>query len=161
MRFRNLAVAVAALAMISVPAAFAQSEPPFAGLAGNWSGGGFIMLASGGRERLRCRSTYTVGEDGARLRQNLRCASDSYRFDVNGSIVSDRGALTGTWSEINRNVSGNVSGRVSGSQIEARIEGPGFSASMAINTRGDRQSVTIRSPGHEVTEVSLALTKSK
>jgi hypothetical protein len=159
MRFRKLPVAV--LVMLSVPAAFAQSEPPFGGLAGNWSGGGFIMLASGGRERLRCRSTYTVGEDGARLRQNLRCASDSYRFDVNGSIVSDHGALTGTWSEINRNVSGHVSGRVSGSHIEARIEGLGFSASMAIKTNGDRQSVTVQSPGHEMTEVSLALTKSK
>jgi hypothetical protein len=130
-------------------------------LAGTWSGSGFIMTANGGRERLRCRATYAVGGDGMRLQQNLRCASDSYRFDVNGDVVSEGGALTGTWSETNRSLSGNVSGRVNGGQIQARIEGPGFSAGMAISTRGSRQSVTIQSPGHEVTQVSIDLAKSR
>jgi hypothetical protein len=54
-----------------------------------------------------------------------------------------------------------VSGRVSGGQIQARIDGAGFSASLTVNMRGDRQSVTIESPGHEVTEVSVALTRTK
>ena len=70
-------------------------------------------------------------------------------------------ALTGTWSETSRNVSGRVSGRVNSGQVQARIEGPGFSAGMTINTRGNRQSVTISSPGHEITQVSIDLTKSR
>jgi hypothetical protein len=67
-----------------------------------------------------------VSENGTRLQQNLRCASDSYRFDVNSNVVSDGGALTGSWSEINRNVFGNLSGRVNGSQIQARSMVPDF-----------------------------------
>jgi hypothetical protein len=156
-----IGVAALAVAFLYFPAPSGAQRGPFAGLAGNWSGSGFIMVANGGRERLRCRATYAVGGDGTRLQQNLRCASDSYRFDVNGDVVSEGGVLTGTWSEANRNVSGNVSGRVSGGQIQARIEGPGFSAGMTINTRGSRQSVTISSPGHEITQVSIDLTKSR
>jgi hypothetical protein len=102
-----------------------------------------------------------VGENGTRLEQSLRCASDSYRFDVNSNIVSEGGTLSGSWTETSRNASGGVSGRMSGGQIQARIDGAGFSASLTVNTRGDRQSVTIESPGHEVTEVSVALTRTK
>jgi hypothetical protein len=101
-----------------------------------------------------------VRENGTRLDQNLRCASDSYRFDVNSNIVSEAGRLSGSWTETSRNASGSVSGRVNGSQIQARIDGVGFSAYLGLNTRGDRQSVTIESPGHEVTEVAVALTRT-
>jgi hypothetical protein len=149
------------VALLHAPAPSHAQQGPFASLAGTWSGGGYVKLTSGRRERLRCRATYSVSENGTRLQQNLRCASDSYRFDVNSNVISDGGALTGSWSEINRNVFGNLSGRVNGSQIQARIDGAGFSANSVINTRGDRQSVTIQSPGHEITEVSATLSKSR
>ena len=155
----RLAIFVVALLHSPVPGHAQQG--PFAGLSGSWSGGGFIKLGSGQRERLRCRANYNVGENGTRLEQSLRCASDSYRFDVNSNIVSEGGALTGSWRETSRNVSGSLSGRVSGSQIHARIDGAGFSANLTVNTRGDRQSVTIESPGHEVTEVSVTLTRTR
>ena len=158
-RTMRLAIFVVALLHSSAPSHAQQG--PFAGLSGSWSGGGLIRLASGQRERLRCRANYNVSENGTRLQQSLRCASDSYRFDVNSNIVSEGGALSGSWSETSRNVSGSVSGRVSGGQIQARIDGAGFSASLALNTRGDRQSVTIESPGHEVTEVSVTLTRTR
>ena len=102
-----------------------------------------------------------VSENGTRLQQSLRCASDSYRFDVNANIVSEGGTLSGSWTETSRNASGSVSGRVSGGQIQAKIDGAGFSASLVVSTRGDRQSVTIEAPGHEVTEVSVALTRAR
>jgi hypothetical protein len=155
----RLVIFVVALLYSPVPGHAQQG--PFADLSGSWSGGGFIKLAGGQRERLRCRANYTVGENGTRLGQSLRCASDSYRFVVNSNIVSEGGTLSGSWTETSRNASGSVSGRVSGNQIQARIDGAGFSASLAVNTRGDRQSVTIESPGHEVTEVSVALTRTK
>ena len=155
----RLAIFVVALLHSPVPGHAQQG--PFAGLSGSWSGGGFIKLGSGQRERLRCRANYNVGENGTRLEQSLRCASDSYRFDVNSNIVSEGGTLSGSWTETSRNASGGMSGRVSGGQIQARIDSAGFSASLTVNTRGDRQSVTIESPGHEVTEVSVALTRTK
>jgi hypothetical protein len=159
--FAALRAAIFAAALLHSPAPSHAQHGPFAGLSGSWSGGGFIRLASGQRERLRCRANYQVAENGTRLQQSLRCASDSYRFDVNSNIVSEGGALTGSWSETSRNVSGSVSGRVNGSQIQARIDGAGFSASLVVNTRGDRQFVTIESPGHEVTEVSVTLTRTR
>jgi len=102
------------------PAAFFGT---FAGLIGSWSGADFIKLTNGQRERLRCRANYNVGENGTRLVQSLRCASDSCRFDVNSNIVSEGGTLSGSWTETCRNASGSVSGRVSGGQIQARIDG--------------------------------------
>lgn len=155
----TLAIFVVALLHSSVPAHAQQG--PFAGLSGSWSGSGFIKLASGQRERLRCRANYNVGESGTRLQQSLRCASDSYRFDVNSNIVSEGGALSGSWTETSRNASGSVSGRVSGGEIQARIDGAGFSARLTLNTRADRQSVTIASPGHDITEVSVALARTR
>ena len=108
-----LRAAIFAAALLHSPAPSHAQKGPFVGLSGGWSGGGFIRLASGQRERLRCRANYHVDENGTRLQQSLRCASDSYRFDVNSNIVSEGGALTGSWSETSRNVSGSVSGRQS------------------------------------------------
>jgi hypothetical protein len=165
---RRLSTAfAAALRAAILVAAFLHAAPshaqqgPFASLSGAWSGGGFLKSASGQRERLRCRANYDVSENGTRLQQSLRCASDSYRFDVNANIVSEGGTLSGSWTETSRNASGSVSGRVSGGQIQAKIDGAGFSASLVVSTRGDRQSVTIEAPGHEVTEVSVALTRAR
>ncbi len=152
-RTMRLAIFVVALLHSSVPSHAQQG--PFAGLIGSWSGAGFIKLTNGQRERLRCRANYNVGENGTRLVQSLRCASDSYRFDVNSNIVSEGGTLSGSWTETSRNASGSVSGR------EARIDGAGFSAQLTLSTRGDRQSVTIESPGHDITEVSVALTRTR
>src|SRR5215207_10692389 len=67
----------------------AQSGP-FAGLAGSWSGSGTIGTSNGERDRIRCRASYAVNSGGNSLRQSLRCASDSYRFDL-GTDVSHAG----------------------------------------------------------------------
>jgi hypothetical protein len=155
-----ITAAIFVVALVHAPPSHAQ-QGPFAGLSGAWSGGGFLKSANGQRERLRCRANYNVSESGTRLQQSLRCASDSYRFDVNANIVSEGGTLSGSWTETSRNVSGSVSGRVSGGQIQARIDGAGFSASLVVATRGDRQSVTIEAPGHEVSEVSVTLSRTR
>ena len=55
--------------------------------------------------------------------------------------------MTGTWSEATRGVSGNLSGRISGPNISALVEGTGFSAGVAVNTRGRSQSVNIKPGG--------------
>jgi hypothetical protein len=160
--FRRLgALAVTASALLIGPVMTADAQHglgPFARLAGSWSGGGIIATNNGTRERIRCRASYQVGNEGYALQQNLRCASDSYRFDVNSDVRLEDGRLTGKWSETTRGVSGEVAGRVDRGQILATVTGPNFSAGLAIATRGKTQSVTIQpSSGAEITEVAVRL----
>ncbi|HEX9322699.1 MAG TPA: hypothetical protein VF913_11350 [Xanthobacteraceae bacterium] len=139
--------------------AHAQGAGPFASLSGSWSGGGTISLASGANERIRCRAVYEVGSGGRALQLSIRCASDSYNFDLAGSVVYQGGAISGTWSESSRGVNGTVSGRASGSQIQAYAQGAGFSAGLSLSTQGNRQSVVIRPTGADVTAVSITLAR--
>jgi hypothetical protein len=132
------------LASISGSASYAQSGP-FAGMAGNWSGGGTVTLDDGSTERLRCRASYAVGENGNGLNLTLTCASDAYKFDLRGNMVAQGGALSGTWSETSRGVNGSLEGRGSGGNFQVAASAPGFTANISLTTRGNRQSVAIRS----------------
>jgi hypothetical protein len=117
-------------------------------------------MASGASERIRCRATYSVTGGGTALQQNLRCASDSYRLDINASVASAGGALSGSWSELTRSVSGNITGRATGSDIQAQVGGQGFSASLAVKTKGGHQTVFIRpGSGGDVASVSISMRK--
>jgi hypothetical protein len=144
------------------PQAVAQSANggPFTGLSGYWSGAGTITLSNGSRERIRCKATYAVNPTGRAFNQNLRCASDSYRLDIMSNIVSDAGAISGTWGEATRNVSGSLSGRATPAEIRASVAGAGFSAHLDVRTQGNKQSVTIIPQGStEVSGVSIILRK--
>ena len=144
------------LATLSCSTAYAQSGP-FAGMAGNWTGGGTITLDDGSTERIRCRASYAVGAGGNGLNQTLTCASDSYKFNLASNVIAQGGALSGTWSESIRNVTGNLEGRGGGGSFQVMASGPGFTANIALTTRGNRQSVVIRSEGtFRVTSISLS-----
>jgi hypothetical protein len=140
---RRLIFAVVALFVASGSPSYAQSGP-FAGMAGNWSGGGTVTLDDGSSERIRCRATYAVGDGGTGLNQSLTCASDSYRFILSSNVVAQGSALSGTWSESSRGVSGNLEGRGSNGNFQVVASAPGFTASLSLATRGNRQSVVIR-----------------
>jgi hypothetical protein len=135
----------------------AEAASPFAALAGSWSGGGILSTSDGARERLRCRAAYDVSAAGTELRLNLRCASDSYNFDLASDVQYRGGAISGSWSEASRNASGTISGRAAGDRIEASATGQTFSAELSLTTRGRRQTVSIRPQGTSITAVSLAL----
>jgi hypothetical protein len=138
----------------------AEGAGPFAKMAGSWSGGGSLTMANGVQERLRCRARYNVGGSGSELRLNLRCASESYNFDLGGDVESQGSAITGSWTETTRNASGTVSGRVNGDRIQVAARGDSFSASLSLVTHGNRQSVSIRPQGGtEVSAVSITLSK--
>lgn len=156
---RRLTFAVAALlaAMVTGSASYAQSGP-FVGMAGNWSGGGTVTLDDGSTERIRCRATYAVGGGGAALNQSLVCASDSYKFDLRTNVVAERGALSGTWSENSRGITGNLEGHSSGGNFQVMANSPGFSANLALTTRGNRQSVVIR-PDSQFRGASISLSR--
>jgi len=138
-----------------------RADAPFTGLAGYWSGGGAITLSNGSNERIRCKATYAVHASGRAMNQTLRCASDSYRLEISSNVVSEGGAVSGSWSEATRNVTGNISGRATSAAIQARVSGGAFSASIDVRTHGNSQSVTIRpSGGTDVTDVSVTLRRS-
>src|ERR1700753_899063 len=73
----------------------------FAGMGGTWHGGGTVSLDDGSTERIRCRATYEVA--GPRMGMVLTCASDAYRFNLQGDVVSDGRQISGSWSESTRN----------------------------------------------------------
>lgn len=156
----NIATAAAvvlALALAGSPASADVS--PFRAMAGAWAGGGTLSLANGEQQQLRCRATYDVAGRGDALSLSLRCASDSYNFDLASNVEYRGGAISGQWSEATRNASGTIEGRASGDRIEAAAQGQSFSANLSLTTRGGRQTVTIRPQGGDITAVSLALNR--
>jgi hypothetical protein len=147
------------LASLCLPGSATQAavSSPFAALAGSWSGGGVLSTSDGNQEPLRCRAAYDVG--GPELHLNLKCASASYSFDLASDVQYRGGAISGEWSEASRNASGTISGRAVGDRIEAAAEGQNFSAGLSLTTRGNRQIVSIRPQGTNITEVSLELNR--
>jgi hypothetical protein len=147
------------LASLCLPGSATQAavSSPFTAMAGSWSGGGMLNTTDGTQERLRCQASYDVAGTGAELRLNLRCASDSYKFDLASDVQYRGGAISGSWSEATRNASGSISGRAAGDRIEAAARGDNFSANLSLTTRGSRQTVSIRPEGTNITAVSLAL----
>src|SRR4249919_3236633 len=63
----------------------AQSIAPFDRLAGQWSGSGTIELSNGTHESIRCRAAYDALHDQRKLQLNIRCASESFNFDLRAS----------------------------------------------------------------------------
>jgi hypothetical protein len=141
---RRLLIATAVLfaAAISPSLSEAQSAGPFAGMAGRWAGGGTVSLDDGSTERIRCRASYAV--EGPSMNLSLLCASDAYRFNLEGSVVDEGGRISGNWSESTRNVSGTLQGRGGNGSFEVLASGPGFNANISLATRGNRQSIIMR-----------------
>jgi hypothetical protein len=136
------------------------SEGPFLGLSGHWSGASTVTMANGGTERIRCKAAYAVKAAGNAVQQTLRCASDSYRFEISSNVIFEGGSLSGSWAEATRGMSGSISGRASGAEIVANVAGGSFTARLDVRTQGNRQSVTFRPQGGtDVAAVSIALRK--
>jgi hypothetical protein len=162
MSFRAICGAAAMALVLAVPTTKSDLQAaagPFAALAGSWSGGGTLTMSSGAQERMRCRASYTVGGGGENVRLNIRCASDSFNFDLASDVESRDGRLSGEWSESSRNAVGTITGRANGSRIQAQASSPGFSANLSLTTKGNRQSVAIAPQGTDVEKVSLTLTR--
>jgi hypothetical protein len=144
-RLRRLIFAFVTLFVATMCGSASRAQSgPFVGMAGNWAGGGTVTLDDGSTERIRCRSSDAVGAGGAGLNMTLICASDSYKFDLRGSVISERGALSGTWSESTRGVNGTLQGRGANGNFQLIANAAGFVANLAVTTRGNRQTIGIR-----------------
>ena len=152
------AAGVGAALLFSVSAGNAQTSP-FAGLSGVWSGNGKVSLSDGSSERLRCRATYAVDGSGRALQQTLRCASDSYKFDLNSEVTSQGDRVSGNWSEATRNVFGSLQGTAGGGRIDVFVEAVGFSANLTLRTNGNKQTVQISSKG-DIRGVTITMVKT-
>ena len=152
------AAGIAAALMLSVSAGHVQSRP-FAGLDGAWSGSGTISLSDGSSERIRCRANYKVDGTGLSLKQTLRCASDSYKFDLSSEVTSQGERISGNWTEASRNIVGNLQGTAGGGRVDVVVEAPGFTASLLMRTNGNKQTVQISSKG-DIRSVTITMVKS-
>jgi hypothetical protein len=135
------------------------AQAPFNRLAGQWSGSGTIDMSNGARERIKCRAAYDVLGDQRQLQLNIRCASESYNFDLRASANYSAGAIAGNWSESTRGVAGTISGRADGERIQVVARASSFVATMALVTHGGHQSVSIRTqdPQADIRGVSISL----
>src|SRR6266540_1172501 len=153
------AAGVGAALLLSATAGHAQAAGPFAGFDGNWSGAGTVVLSTGSTENIRCKADYKVNASGLGLKQNLHCASDSYKFDLSSDVTSQGERISGNWSEKSRNIFGNLQGTAGGGQIEVFVEASGFAANLNLKTTGNKQSVQIDSKG-EIRGVKITMTKT-
>jgi hypothetical protein len=153
------ALAIAASLFGFVPQSAQSADGPLAHFAGTWSGNGKITVKDGTSERIRCRSTNSA--KGNALTLSMRCASDSYKFDLASDIAAEGANISGSWNETSRGVVGTLSGKISGSNITATATSVGVTAALSIRTSGNSLSVTIRSPGSEVSEVSVTMARGR
>jgi hypothetical protein len=151
------AAGVGAALMLSVSAGHAQSGP-FAGFDGSWSGTGTVSLSDGSTEHLRCKAAYKVNSGGLGLKQNLECASDSYKFDLTSDVTSQGDRISGNWSEASRKIFGSLQGTAGGGQIDVFVEASGFAANLTLRTNGTKQVVQISSKG-EIRGVNITMNK--
>jgi hypothetical protein len=152
------AAGVGAILMFSISAGHAQSSP-FAGFDGAWAGTGTVSLANGTNEHIRCKADYKVSSTGLALKQNLHCASDSYKFDLSSDVKSEGDRISGSWSEASRSIYGNLQGTAGGGQIDVFVEAAGFAANLNLRTNGTKQVVQINSKG-EIRGVNITMTKT-
>jgi hypothetical protein len=153
------AAGIGAALLISASAGNAQSSGPFAGFDGVWSGTGTVALSDGTTERIRCKADYKINGTGMGLKQTLRCASDSYKFDLSSDVTSNGDRISGNWSEASRNLFGNLQGTAGGGTIQVFVEANGFAANLTLRTNGNRQTVQINSKG-EIRGVNITMIRS-
>ena len=146
------------LVLAALPSIANAATGPFAALSGSWSGGGTLTMSNGAKERLRCRAHYNVGGAGENVDLTLRCASDSYNFELQSNASYSNGAVTGTWNEKTRGVGGSIEGSGNGSSIKVRVSGI-ISASLALSTVANQQSISIQAPGTELQHVAISLSR--
>jgi len=153
------ALAITASLLSFAPQSAKSADGPLAHFGGSWSGNGKITVKDGTSERIRCRSTNSA--KGNALALSMRCASDSYKFDLASDIAAEGTNISGSWNETSRGVVGSLSGRISGSNITATATSVGVTAALSIKTSGNALSVSIRSPGSEVSEVSVTMARGR
>jgi hypothetical protein len=151
-----------AAAIVASPLPASAADGPFADFAGSWSGNGTLRPEKGTPERIRCNAHYRQGSAPNEINLQLRCASDSYNFDLSGEFAVDgQNQVNGRWTERTRSVGGTAVGNTSGDRLQLHVESAGFAAELVMVTKNKRQSVTIDSHGAgQVVKASISLNRT-
>ena len=137
----------------------ASAEQSFDNVAGSWSGGGLMKPSDGPSERVRCKVEYSVKNAGQSVKMDVRCASDAYKMDLSANIDENGTTLSGNWFESQYRQGGKVSGQNVDGRIEARVEGETITALLTVQTKGNRQTFVMDSPGAWVSHVEIDLAR--
>jgi len=92
------------------------------------------------------------------MKQTLRCASDSYRFDLTTDVTAQGNNVSGRWSETSRNLNGDLQGSVNGGKISVFVTANGFAGSLSVTTQGNRQNVSLDSKS-DLRGVAITMTR--
>lgn len=150
------ALVIAALQIVTTAPACAN---PVMKLPGRWAGWGAVTLANGATEKVKCVATYFVKEKGASVRQNLRCASATYKIDTVADYIIKGGAVSGSWQERTHNNTGKVSGKVTAKGFSLAVSAETFSATLSLTTGKCNQSISLVPINLDIQRISIGLRK--
>ncbi len=137
----TLALAPAAALLTAGHWASAKLDP-MGELAGRWAGLGTVTPAGGPSESFKCVVTY-IPDGGSRLKQNLRCKSDSYRLDAATHLEFNGNRVTGEWQDNIYSLNGTVSGNLTDTGFDVVLSGRFFQARMSVVGSRCEQSVRV------------------
>jgi hypothetical protein len=157
---RTLALLLLLWASMTPQPASTQEAQPIRALAGRWAGEGIMTPSSGPVEAFKCVVTYFPSEDGARVKQNLRCKSANFEFDGSTHLQIASGKVTGRWQDNVYLLDGTVNGAVTPEGFSISLSGKFFDAKMTVVSSECQQSVTIvPEPGGPLKRLAAILKK--
>ena len=139
--------------------AHAEEPSPFEKLSGRWVGEGRLGIRDGNTEKVKCRVTYILAGQGDELKQTIRCASAGGNVEVQSVVAHAGGALTGSWRELVRDMSGELSGTVTPKGFRVAIKGQALNANMDIILTDTKQIIEIQFIDSSLIGLTLVLEK--
>ena len=62
-------------------------------------------------------------------------------------MAAEGGALSGSWNEASRGITGSLQGRGGNGNFQVVVFTAGFNANISLRTAGNKQSISIRADG--------------
>jgi hypothetical protein len=142
------------------PASPALSAPALSDLAGRWAGAGTVKYTNGSQRPYKCVITNFITDNGAGVKQTLRCrTADDDKFEVASSLKLSGSTITGNWEEQQHALSGTVKGKMTPTGYQALAHNSFFQATFEISLAGPcEQHVTIR-PSRDISLITARLRK--
>ena len=126
--------ALPALALVTIAGAIGPSTAEPGGLAGSWSGGGWVSFASGAKEKARCHARYTGS--GGTYTVSATCATASGKASQTATVHRLTGtAYRGSFYNSDFNVRGTIRVVVHGRSQSVSLSGDGASAQLSLSRR--------------------------
>lgn len=162
---KGIATSAVGLILLVADAAVLRSAPveptsPLDKLAGRWVGEGRLGIKDGQSENVKCRVTYIPAGNTDQLKQSVRCASAGGSIEVQSTIAHASGNITGSWSELTRNMRGDLSGQVTPRGFHVSVRGADLTANMNVVINGPKQIIEIQFHNSSLIGLTLVLTKA-